>query len=128
MSDEVRKKGRSIYDVSRKLSAPFILFYRDAIFLQSVDNSADITEDTRQFAETVDVVMYALSLVPLNERSCLVVVNVEALLDSLSVVVRTAALLLTSSLRTPKFFIKEFCYFLMSCHQHCLGIDLLVQR
>ena len=35
---------------------------------------------------------------------------------------------LTSSLRTPKFFIKEFCYFLMSCHQHCLGIDLLVQR
>ena len=35
---------------------------------------------------------------------------------------------LTSSLRTPKFFVKEFCYFLMSCHQHCLGIDLLVQR
>ena len=35
---------------------------------------------------------------------------------------------LTSSLRTPKFFVKEFCYFLMSCHQHCLGINLLVQR
>ena len=36
--------------------------------------------------------------------------------------------ILTSSLRTPKFFVKEFCYFLMSCHQHCLGINLLVQR
>ena len=35
---------------------------------------------------------------------------------------------LTSSLRTPKVFVKEFCYFLMSCHQHCLGINLLVQR
>ena len=35
---------------------------------------------------------------------------------------------LTSSSCHPKFFVKEFCYFLMSCHQHCLGIDLLVQR
>ena len=36
--------------------------------------------------------------------------------------------LLTSSLRHPKFFVKEFSYFLMSCHQHCLGVNLLVQR
>ena len=36
--------------------------------------------------------------------------------------------LLTSSSCHPKFFVKEFCYFLMSCHQHCLGINLLVQR
>ena len=35
---------------------------------------------------------------------------------------------LTSSLRTPKIFVKEFSYFLMSCHQHCLGVNLLVQR
>ena len=42
--------------------------------------------------------------------------------------IMSAIFVLTSSLRTPKFFIKEFCYFLMSCHQHCLGIDLLVQR
>ena len=35
---------------------------------------------------------------------------------------------LTSSLRTPKLFIKEFGDFLMSCHQHCLGVNLLVQR
>ena len=35
---------------------------------------------------------------------------------------------LTSSLRTPKIFIKEFGDFLMSCHQHCLGVNLLVQR
>ena len=36
--------------------------------------------------------------------------------------------ILTSSSCHPKALIKEFCYFLMSCHQHCLGIDLLVQR
>ena len=36
--------------------------------------------------------------------------------------------LLTSSLRTPKFFIKEFSDFLMPCHQHGLRINLLVQR
>ena len=35
---------------------------------------------------------------------------------------------LTSSSCHPKIFVKEFCYFLMSCHQHCLGINLLVQR
>ena len=35
---------------------------------------------------------------------------------------------LTSSLRTPKFFVKEFSYFLMPCHQHGLHINLLVQR
>ena len=36
--------------------------------------------------------------------------------------------ILTSSLRTPKFFVKEFSYFLMPCHQHGLRINLLVQR
>ena len=48
--------------------------------------------------------------------------------DRLIVTVGKLTGLLTSSLRTPKFFVKEFCYFLMSCHQHCLGINLLVQR
>ena len=38
------------------------------------------------------------------------------------------ASLLTSSSCHPKVFVKEFCYFLMSCHQHCLGVNLLVQR
>ena len=33
---------------------------------------------------------------------------------------------LTSSLRTPKIFVKEFSYFLMPCHQHCFGVNLLV--
>ena len=33
---------------------------------------------------------------------------------------------LTSSLRTPKIFVKEFSYFLMPCHQHGLGVNLLV--
>ena len=41
---------------------------------------------------------------------------------------RKKGLFLTSSLRTPKLFIKEFGDFLMSCHQHCLGVNLLVQR
>jgi hypothetical protein len=35
---------------------------------------------------------------------------------------------LTSSLRTPKIFVKEFSYFLMPCHQYGLGVNLLVQR
>ena len=35
---------------------------------------------------------------------------------------------LTSSLRTPKILVKEFSYFLMPCHQHGLGVNLLVQR
>ena len=35
---------------------------------------------------------------------------------------------LTSSLRTPKIFVKEFSNFLMPCHQHGLGVNLLVQR
>ena len=36
--------------------------------------------------------------------------------------------LLTSSLRHPKIFIKEFGDFLMPCHQHCLSVYILVQR
>ena len=36
--------------------------------------------------------------------------------------------LLTSSLRTPKIFVKEFGDFLMSCHQHGLCVNLLVHR
>ena len=36
--------------------------------------------------------------------------------------------LLTSSSCHPKFFIKEFGDFLMPCHQHGLGVNLLVQR
>ena len=35
---------------------------------------------------------------------------------------------LTSSSCHPKVFVKEFSYFLMPCHQHCLGVNLLVQR
>ena len=41
-----------------------MLFYRVAILLECIDNSADVTEDTRQFAEAVDVVMDALCLIP----------------------------------------------------------------
>ena len=35
---------------------------------------------------------------------------------------------LTSLSCHPKIFVKEFGDFLMPCHQHCLGINLLVQR
>jgi ABC-type multidrug transport system permease subunit len=38
------------------------------------------------------------------------------------------AFFLTSSLRHPKIFIKEFGDFLMPCHQHCLSVYILVQR
>ena len=34
---------------------------------------------------------------------------------------------LTSSSCHPKFLVKEFSYFLMPCHQHGLGVNLLVQ-
>ena len=46
----------------------------------------------------------------------------------LCIVILKTIFFLTSSLRTPKIFIKEFGDFLMSCHQHCLGVNLLVQR
>lgn len=36
--------------------------------------------------------------------------------------------ILTSSSCHPKIFVKEFSYSLMSCHQHSLRINLLVQR
>ena len=36
--------------------------------------------------------------------------------------------LLTSSSCHPKILVKEFSYFLMPCHQHGLGVNLLVQR
>ena len=42
--------------------------------------------------------------------------------------VRTKDDILTSSSCHPKIFVKEFSYFLMPCHQHCLGVNLLVQR
>ena len=35
---------------------------------------------------------------------------------------------LTSSSCHPKIFIKEFCNFLVPCHQHCLRVNVLVQR
>ncbi len=37
-------------------------------------------------------------------------------------------ILLTSSSCHPKIFVKEFSYLLMPCHQHGLGVNLLVQR
>ena len=36
--------------------------------------------------------------------------------------------ILTSSSCHPKALVKEFSYFLMPCHQHGLGVNLLVQR
>ena len=41
---------------------------------------------------------------------------------------RSFDIFLTSSLRHPKIFIKEFGDFLMPCHQHCLSVYILVQR
>ena len=39
--------------------------------LDIVNHSADITEDAVELAQTVDVVMNALLLIPLDERQCL---------------------------------------------------------
>ena len=68
-------------------------FNSQIYLLECVDHAADIAEDAWQLAESVDVVVNTFALVPLDKRSCLVVINVEALLDSLSVVVRASALL-----------------------------------
>ena len=62
---------------------------------------------------------------------CFVMANMvkyNVLKKKVAVLEDTVEKLLTSSLRTPKIFIKEFGDFLMSCHQHCLGVNLLVQR
>ena len=48
--------------------------------------------------------------------------------EEVDLVAEIVGKVLTSSLRTPKFFVKEFSYFLMPCHQHGLRINLLVQR
>ena len=48
--------------------------------------------------------------------------------DEYSLLSEMEMLHLTSSLRHPKIFIKEFGDFLMPCHQHCLSVYILVQR
>ena len=50
------------------------------------------------------------------------------MLQKYSIFVKQHFFFLTSSSCHPKFFIKEFGDFLMPCHQHCLGVNLLVQR
>ena len=61
--------------------------------LQAVDDLADVGKDAVEVAEAVDVVVDALLGVPLNEGLGLGVLDAEALLDGLLVVVGTAALL-----------------------------------
>ena len=41
---------------------------------------------------------------------------------------KSVSSVLTSSSCHPKIFIKEFCNFLVPCHQHCLRVNVLVQR
>lgn len=61
--------------------------------LQVVYYFTDVSEDAVEVAQTVDVVMYALIGVPVYQRGGLVVIDGEALLDSLFVVIAAAALL-----------------------------------
>ena len=66
-----------------------------------------------------------------NERgSEITITNYGAKIVSLMVPDKNGNLIdvLTSSLRHPKIFIKEFGDFLMPCHQHCLSVYILVQR
>ena len=55
----------------------------------------DVAKDAVERAQTIDMVVDTLFLVPLYQRTRLVVVNVEAFLDGLRIVVRASALLTT---------------------------------
>ena len=48
--------------------------------------------------------------------------------DQVSLLLFWIYIILTSSSCHPKIFIKEFCNFLVPCHQHCLRVNVLVQR
>ena len=73
------------------MEANFQLLYE----LQIVDYIANTSEDLIYSSETLDVVVDAFLLIPVDKRSCLGVIYIETLLDSLLVVVRTTTLLAT---------------------------------
>ena len=75
--------------------------------LESVDYRADVTEDTVELTKTIDVMVYALTLIPLDKRSSLVVINVETLLDSLGIVVRATTLLTALDKASHKFILRN---------------------
>ena len=82
---------------------------------------------TRTYLENVDKLA---AETPLSELPLDGIVRVAdgALLNNAAQAWNHLFYFLTSSLRHPKIFVKEFSDFLMSCHQHCLGVNLLVQR
>ena len=55
--------------------------------LKRVDNRTDVGEDGGELAVTVHVMVDALTLIPVYQRTCLVIVNAETFLDGLLVVV-----------------------------------------
>ena len=114
--------------------SPKIQFFEDNIIiraeknysaLQAVDHRADVAEDAVELAEAIYVVVDTLALVPLDKRSGLVVVNVEALLDCLCIVVRAAALLTTLDKTCHKLFLRNVklyhsCYLMTTLCKHLL--------
>ena len=60
--------------------------------VQGVDDLSDACRDISDSAATFDGVVHSLLSVVLSDRSCLSVIDTEALLDGLEVVIATAAL------------------------------------
>ena len=79
--------------VSICIGTPVGTLLQPFMILQIVDDGSDVAKDAVELTQTVDVMVYAFFGVPFNEGRCLVVINVEALLDSLLVVIAASALL-----------------------------------
>ena len=58
----------------------------------------------------------------------LVIEDEKRVADLLKIGLEENGYQVTSSSCHPKIFVKEFSYFLMAYHQHCLSVNLLVQR
>ncbi len=87
----IKRRRSDLYPDGRM--SLLLYFYRQrvlqilSLLSDSVDHSADVTEDTVELSQTVDVVVSAFRLVPLDEGCSLVVVYIKTLLDGLGVVV-----------------------------------------
>ena len=93
---ENKKRKKATHVGALCLPQQCVAFYVYCMFLrclQCVDNGADVSENAVELAQTLNVVMDALLLVPLDKRSCVVGIYVKTLLDGLGVVVRTSAFL-----------------------------------
>lgn len=108
-------------------------YFRDCELVYVCDTTVRTGLSTRVVYSLIEMskVNVSFSASTVNERKAQVGFRILEDEKTLEVTVFDYApvdFFLTSSLRTPKFFVKEFSYFLMPCHQHGLRINLLVQR